>query len=193
MTRKPTENNEAYLAFVQAHNLGMEREDREKLNEAEQQFERALQLDPNFALAAAAYSRLESWIYHIFDPVPYRKEKARALAERALKLQSELPEGHLALGFALYYGDRDYEHAMQEFLLAQRGLPNDAEGYLAIGAIQRRQGRWAESTANLEKAVELSPNETWPLQNLAFNYQMQRNFDAANKTIDRALCLRPTR
>jgi serine/threonine-protein kinase len=62
---------------------------------------------------------------------------------------------------------------------------------MAIGAIQRRQGKWAESTANLEKAVSLNPNDTWPLQNLAFNYQMLRNFDAANKTIDRALQIDP--
>jgi len=66
-------------------------------------------------------------------------------------------------------------------------LPNDSEVYLAIGAIQRRQGRWAESTANLEKAASLNPKDTWPLHNLALNYQMQRNFDAANRTVDRAL------
>jgi tetratricopeptide (TPR) repeat protein len=70
-------------------------------------------------------------------------------------------------------------------------LPNEAEVYLATGAIQRRQGRWQESNANLEKAVSLSPNETWPLQNLVLNYQMERNFDAANKTIDRAIKLLP--
>jgi serine/threonine-protein kinase len=71
-------------------------------------------------------------------------------------------------------------------------LPNESEVYLAIGAIQRRQGKWAESTASLEKAVSLNPKDVWPLQNLAFNYQMLRNFDAANKTIDRALALDPT-
>ena len=54
----------------------------------------------------------------------------------------------------------------------------------AIGAIQRRQGKWAESTANLEKAATLNPKDTWPLQNLTFNYAMQRNFGAANKTSD---------
>jgi tetratricopeptide (TPR) repeat protein len=80
---------------------------------------------------------------------------------------------------------------MAEFGLAQKGLPNASEVYLAIGAIQRRQGKWEESNANIEKAASLSPNETWPLQNLALNYQMQRNFDAANKTIDRALKLAP--
>src|SRR5205823_10258285 len=49
MTRKPTENGEAYLAFVQAHMLQMELDDLEKLKQAEQLYERALQMDPNFA------------------------------------------------------------------------------------------------------------------------------------------------
>jgi TolB-like protein/Tfp pilus assembly protein PilF len=191
MTRKPTENGEAYLAFVQAHNLHLQLEDMEKLKQGEQLYERALQLDPNFSLAAADLSRLESWIYHTFDPTPPRGEKARALAERALKLQPDSPEGHLALGFSYYYGDRDYERALKEFDIAQQGLPNEAEVYLAIGAIQRRQGKWTESNANLEKACSLRPNESWPLQNLTLNYQMLRNFAAANKTLDRALKLEP--
>jgi len=191
MTRKPTENGEAYLAFVQAHNFQREVEDFAKLKQAEQLYERALQLDPKFALACAGYSRLQSWIYHSYEPTPERREKSRTLAERALQLQPDLAEGHLALGFSFYYGERDYARALAEFALAQSGLPNEAEVYLAIGAIQRRQGRWEESNANLEKAASLSPNETWPLQNLVLNYQMQRNWAAANKTIDRALKLAP--
>jgi TolB-like protein/Tfp pilus assembly protein PilF len=191
MTRKPTENGEAYLAFVQAHNLHMELEEFPKLKQAEQLYERALQLDPNFALAAARFSQLQSWIYHTYEPTPQRRQKARDLAERALQLQPDLPEAHLALGFSFYYLERDYARALQEFALAQKGLPNDAEVYLAIGAIQRRQGKWEESNANLEKAASLTPNETWPLQNLVLNYQMQRNFDLAKKTLDRSLKLAP--
>jgi serine/threonine-protein kinase len=191
MTRKPTENGEAYLAFVQAHNFQREVEDIAKLKQAEQLYERALKLDPNFALACASASRLQSWIYHTYEPTAERRDKSRRLAERALQLQPDLPEGHLALGFSMYYGDRDYVRALAEFAIAQNGLPNEAEVYLATGAIQRRQGRWEESNVNLEKAVSLSPNETWPLQNLVLNYQMQRNFDAANKIIDRALKLAP--
>jgi serine/threonine-protein kinase len=64
--------------------------------------------------------------------------------------------------------------------------------YLVIGAIQRRQGKWKESTDNLERAVKLNPNDTWPLQNLFFNYNMQRQFDAAERVIDRAVQLNPT-
>jgi serine/threonine protein kinase len=191
MARKPTENGEAYLAFVLAHNLSGAVEDLEKLKQSEQLYERAIQIDPNFALAIARYSLLESWLVHDDQGTPERHEKARTLAKRALQLQPDLPEAHLGLGFSYYYGDNDYDAAPREFEIAQRGLPNESEVYLAIGAIQRRQGKWAESTANLEKAVSLNPKDTWPLQNLTFNYVWQRNFDAANKTVDRAREINP--
>jgi TolB-like protein/Tfp pilus assembly protein PilF len=191
MTQKPTENGEAYLAFVQAHNLSCEIENNEKLKQSEQLYQRAIDLDPNFALAIARYSQLESWMVHTTDPSLERRNKARTLAERALQLQPDLPEAHLALGFSYYYGDNDYDAALREFETAQRGLPNESEVYLAIGAIQRRQGKWAESTANLQKAVNLNPKDTWPLQNLFHNYAMTRNFEAAKKTVDRGLELNP--
>jgi len=192
MEHKPTENGEAYLAFVQAHNLQNALEDFGKLKQSEQLYARAIELDPKFALALARYSQLESWIVHIFDPTRERRQKARALAEQALQLQPDLPEAHLAMGFSYYYGDNNYDAALKEFEIAQAGLPNESEVYLAIGAIQRRQGKWAESTANLEKAASLNPKDSWPLQQLANNYQVLRNFDEANKTIDRGLQIDPT-
>jgi serine/threonine-protein kinase len=191
MTRKPTENDEAYAAFQQAHNLSCAMEDSTKLKQSEQLYQRAIDLDPNFALALARYSQLESWMLRTHEATPEHREKARALAERALQLQPDLPEAHLALGFSYYYGDNNYEAALREFEIAQRGLPNESDAYLAIGAIQRRQGKWAESTANLEKSASLNPKDTWPLQNLAMNYQMLRNFDAANRTVDRGLQINP--
>jgi len=191
MERKPTENGEAYLAFVQANNLGCALEDFDKLKQSEQLYDRAVQLDPNFAVALARSSLLQSWIVHTYDPTRERREKARILAERALRFEPDLPEAHLAVGYSYYYGDNNYDAALREFEIAQRGLPNESDAYLAVGAIQRRQGKWAESTANLEKAVSLNPKDIWPLQNLTFNYAMLRNYDAANKTIDRALAIDP--
>ncbi|MEY2480440.1 MAG: hypothetical protein QOI04_1367 [Verrucomicrobiota bacterium] len=191
MTRKPTENGEAYLAFIQATNLYAP-EDIEKLKQSEQLFQRAIDLDPNFALAAAWFSHIESWIFHTFDASAARRAKARTLADQALKLQPNLPEAHLALGYCYYYGDLDYDRALEEFKIAQTGLPNDPEVLLSLGAIQRRQGKWAESTANFERAATVSPKESWILQNLGLNYAAVRNFEMANKTFDRGIQLSPT-
>jgi TolB-like protein/Tfp pilus assembly protein PilF len=192
MEQKPTSNSEAYLAFVRAHDLWTSSyEDSARLKEAEQKYQHAIDLDPNFALAYARYAQLEAWIVHSFDASPERRAKTRSLAQRAMELQPQLPEAHLALGFTNYYVDNDFDAAAREFEIAQRGLPNESEVYLALGAIQRRQGKWNESNNSFEKAVALNPKDIWTIHNLAINYEMQRNFDAANKTIDRALAVDP--
>jgi serine/threonine-protein kinase len=190
---RPTQNPEAYLLFVQAHDYAnwFDMFSRDTSSKAVPLFEQAIKLDPNFALAYAGLSKVESWLYHNSDPVPAWRKKARLNANEALRLQPDLPEGHLALGFSYYYGDRDYERALAEFEIAKRDLPNEAQAYMAIGAIQRRQGKWAESTANLEKAATLDPKNTDVLNNLAFSYMALRNFEAADKTFDRVTAVAP--
>jgi TolB-like protein/Tfp pilus assembly protein PilF len=192
LDRQPTQNSDAYLLFIQAHDYANRPDQfRDQFVKAEELFEQAIKIDPKFAAAFAGLSIVESWMYHYFDPTPSRREKARRNADEALRLQPDLPEGHLALGFCYYYGDRDYERALGEFEIAKRDLPNEAQAYLAIGAIQRRQGKWAESTASLEKAAALDPKNAMILDNLAFNYMAVLNFDAADKTLDRAIAAAP--
>jgi TolB-like protein/Flp pilus assembly protein TadD len=192
LDRRPTQNPDAYLLFVRAHDYASQREMfRDTSLKAEPLFEQAIKLDPNFALAFAGLSMVESWLYHTSDPVPARREKARLNADEALRLQPDLPESHLALGFSYYYGDRDYERALTEFEIARRGLPNESQAYFAIGSIQRRQGKWAESNANLEKAATLDPKNTNVLMNLCYSYMAQRDFEAADKTVDRLIATSP--
>ena len=192
LDRRPTQNPDAYLLFLQAHDYASQREMfRDTSLKAEPLFEQAIKLDPNFALAFAGLSMVESWLYHTSDPVPARREKARLNADEALRLQPDLPEGHLALGFSYYYGDRNYERALAEFDISKRGLPNESQAYLAIGSIQRRQGKWAESNASLEKAATLDPKNTNVLMNLCYNYMGQRDFEAADKTVDRLIATSP--
>jgi TolB-like protein/Flp pilus assembly protein TadD len=192
LDHRPTENPDAYLLFVQAEAYATGPDMfSEASRKAEQLYEQAIKLDPNFAAAVACLSMVESWAYHTFDPTPARREKARVTADQALRLQADLPEGHLALGFSYYYGDRDYERALAEFEIAKRDLPNEAEAYMAIGAIQRRQGKWTESISNFEKAVALDPKNAGFLYNLGSSYMAQRNFETADKIFDRAVAVSP--
>lgn len=195
LERKPTENSEAYLAFMQAHEL-INRPDKFRSDsfKAEELLERATALDPNFAAAYAQLGGIENWIYHSYDPTPARKEKARAAVDRALELQPDCADAHLARGFYYYYCDDDdghYERALDQLAIAQRSLPNDAETYLAIGAIQRRQGKWTDSSRNLEKAASLDPKNAWVLQNLAYNYIATKDYETAEKVLDRGIAIAP--
>src|SRR5215471_2650917 len=192
LDRRPTENSDAYLLFIRAHDYA-NRPDRlhDTSLKAEELFEQAIKLDAKFAAAFAGLSSVQSWMYHESDPTPARREKARLNAVESLRLQPNLPEGHLALGFSYYYGDRDYERGLAEFEIAKRDLPNEAQAYLAIGAIQRRQGKWTESNANLEKAAALDPKNVSILINLAYSYMTLRDFDAAGKMLDRAAAVAP--
>ncbi|PYK17521.1 MAG: hypothetical protein DME55_09810 [Verrucomicrobia bacterium] len=160
---------------------------RSNAEKAEQLFEKATKLDPNFADAFAGLAWVEDWMYHTFDPTAARKEKARAAANEAIRLRPDLPEAHLALGFYHYYCERNYQAALNEFAIAKRSLPNSAEVYMAVGSIERRQGKWDESTANFERATALSPKDAFLLENLADNYRANKNFEEADKLYDRAI------
>ncbi len=146
LDHQPTQNPDAYLLFIQAHDYASKTDMfRDTSLKAEPLFEQAIKLDPNFALAFAGLSMVESWVYHSSEPIAARREKARLNADEALRLQPDLPEGHLALGFSYYYGDRDYERALAEFDIARRGLPNESQAYFAIGSIQRILDRGIEA------------------------------------------------
>ncbi len=54
----------------------------------------------------------------------------------------DLPQVHLAMGFFHYHAERNYEGALAEFAIARKGLPSDADVPRAVGAVERRQGKW---------------------------------------------------
>src|SRR5450432_299724 len=96
---RPTTNSEAYVLYLTA--LGKERTD---WVAAEQLHVQATMIDPNFALAYARASILNSW-FSSTRQFPDRNAKARAQAEEALRLSPNLGEAHVALGLCLYLGD----------------------------------------------------------------------------------------
>jgi TolB-like protein/Flp pilus assembly protein TadD len=190
--KKPTENGDAYLVYLEAKEI-FNRPDRhhDDLARVETLYEKAIQLDPSFALAHARLAHLQSWSYYAIEPIATRAQKARSAANEASRLQPDLPEAHLALGYVSYYVDRDYDRALNEFAIARRGLPNDAGVFRAMAAIQRRQGKWDDSNASYAKAVSLDPKDPILLENMGMNYLAVRDYATAAKIFDRAVQAAP--
>ena len=191
LQQRPTESGEAYLVYLQAQDSLTRSQSRDGLENAAQLYEKAIQLDPSFALALARLSYAESTLYQ-GTANPAALAKARAAANEALRLQPALPEAHFALGHVYYRGDRDYDRALRELAIAKEGLPNDADIFLVIGSIERRQGKWSESTADLEKAASLNPKDASLWANVGSNYESLRNFPAAAKAFDRGVAADPS-
>src|SRR5438876_399961 len=156
-------------------------------------FQEAVKLDPNFVLAWAHLSMAQSQSYWLgTDPSQARLAAAKDSLDRALALDPDLPETHLALGYYRYHAARDYTGALAEFRRAERALPNSADVILALAALQRRLGHWDEAIAEQRRAVALDPRNFHASFNLASTYMMLRRFPEALATVDRVLAWQPT-
>jgi serine/threonine-protein kinase len=191
LTRRPTQSAEAYDLYLRAleyanrpgykpHDLGF----------AEGLYRKAIQTDPSFALARArlAYVRIETFWFVAGTPDRVAEE-AREEAEQSLRLQPDLPDGHLALGLYHYWGRRDYERALKELEVARPGLP--AETINLIGAIARRQGKFDEAIRNQQEAVHLDPRSPDTFLELALSFLWTRRYEEAEQVLDRALTIAP--
>jgi tetratricopeptide (TPR) repeat protein len=125
------------------------------------------------------------------DHTPARLAMAKDAIDSAFRLKSDSGEAHLARALHLYQGYRDYDGALAELEVARQTLPNHAQIFELMGYIQRRQGRWEESTRNLERAAELDPRDIKTLAAVADNYAAFRRYDEAKSWEARALAVEP--
>jgi TolB-like protein/tRNA A-37 threonylcarbamoyl transferase component Bud32/Flp pilus assembly protein TadD len=193
LTEAPTASAEAYRLYLQGRGYatrpGLLRQDWEN---AQQLFERALALDPAFALARAALSEIHGRMYWFrYDPTPARAARQLAEAEAALRLSPDLSDAHVAMGLAHYWGRRDYQRALEEFRAALKGRPNDARLWRSIGDVQRRLGDWDGVVTAFEKAARLNPRDADLFYNGAFSFVTTRRYADAVRAYDQALSLAP--
>jgi tetratricopeptide (TPR) repeat protein len=190
---KPTDNPEAYEAYLRGRAFAGESPfDKSNVERTIQSYQEAVKLDPSFALAWAYLSCAQSGSYWLGqDPSPAQLAAAKDAADRALALDPNLPETHLALGYYRYYGQRDYIGALAEFQQAGRGLPNNIDVIEAIALVQRRLGRWEEAIGGFRRVVELDPRSKNAYEKLAATYWCLRRFPEALATADRALAWEP--
>ncbi|HLB90512.1 MAG TPA: tetratricopeptide repeat protein, partial [Terriglobales bacterium] len=114
-----TQNPRAYDAYLRGRALVEYFDLPEKLEAARRHFEQALKADPNYALALAGLARVEQQYYRNIDSDESHLQRAEQFAQRALAIDPQLAEAHMALGAV--YGDRfDYVRAAEKFREAIR-------------------------------------------------------------------------
>ena len=190
----PTKITAAYEAYLRGRALAAElTADFSNLEKAAQSFQQAVTLDPGFALAWAHLSVAQSSIYWTTsDNSAARLAAAKEAADRAVKLDPNLPEIHLALGYYRYYGLVDFKGALVEFQTAEQGLPNNTDVLQAIALIQRRLGHWDESIATTRRVVELDPRNVQSAAALATTYFAKRRFSDSLAACDHILAVEPS-
>ena len=142
--------------------------------------ELATSLDPNFLEAWVYLSEHHSNVYNSpFDKTETRINAARDALKKAEAIDPDHPLTLVARGSYYYYGFRDYDRALQEYLAATRKAPNNADAWAAVGYIYRRQGRWAEHIETMKKALELDPRNGNTAQQLAGSYRGLREHELA--------------
>jgi TolB-like protein len=149
-------NVEAYTLYLQGVHA-LDRFDQPGLEQAVNDFQRALALDPSFAAATNRLGQVYSALGEFgFIPPSVAIEQVRHYVELTLKLDPNLAETHAALGGVVHGGyDWDWAAADRELKQARALAPNDA----AVLALSARQsiimGRWDEALKLLNACSEL--------------------------------------
>jgi TolB-like protein/predicted Ser/Thr protein kinase/Flp pilus assembly protein TadD len=199
---KPTNNPEAYDAYLR----GLAFEARtiyhiDLRTEAMGFYERAVQLDPNFALAWARLSRAHAFLYSqgVDTTPPTRRDAAKGALENAQRLEPHSPETLLALGYYQYLVLGDYGLAKTTFKELSKLLPGNSEIPAALAHVAQSGGHERvvrmqplhEAIAYFEQGLALDPRNVDLLVGAAATYATSRQFPVAIKLYDRALAVIP--
>ena len=157
LTKNYTENAEAYQLYLKGRFYWNKRTE-DGYEKALDQFQQAINEDPNYALAytgvADAYSFLSSQgIRAPTEVFPL----AKSAATRAVELDESLAEAHCSLGYVKLYYDWDWNGAAQEYRRAIELNPKYATAHHGCAYYLVSMGRMDEAIAEIEKAEELDP------------------------------------
>jgi TolB-like protein/Tfp pilus assembly protein PilF len=181
LAKTPAVAPEAYENYLKGLYYWNKRSD-ENLTRAIGYFERATQLDPNYALAYAGLSDCYAIISaEIFGTMPASEAapKARAAAVRALELDPTLAEAQTSLATEKFNYEWDWSGAAQGFERAIGLNPSYATAYQRYSLYLIAMGRAQDSFAQIQKARALDPLSLSINFSLGWRLYMARQYDAA--------------
>ncbi|MBW6478406.1 MAG: helix-turn-helix domain-containing protein [Bacteroidales bacterium] len=191
--KAPTENMEAYNYYLIGNNYSGRSYDEQDYSIAISMYTKAIELDPGFALAFTRLSICHSAMYWFhFDRNYDRVRKSREAIDSAIRLDPELTEIHVALGYYYYWCLLDYQKALAEFSLAEKRLRNHPECIMKKACVYRRAGDWRSAREYFLLAYELDPGSTQIAHNTAATLFLLGEFKQAEDFYNKASLLSPT-
>jgi serine/threonine protein kinase/tetratricopeptide (TPR) repeat protein len=192
LNTRPTNNVEAYDAYLRGNAVSTGTWNPPEINRAIGLFQHAIALDPKFAEAYAALGVAHASVYwYRGDPTPKRLGMAKAAIDKSLELDPKLPAAHVALANYYYHGKLDYSSALSELEIAQRLAPNDPYALNIKAVVERRQNLWSQSIADLKRAEQLDPRNTDFLGTLCETQLLARDYDGAQESCTRLVAMEP--
>ena len=192
LAAQPTQNLEAYDAYLRGQAIEREGNSPAVLRRAMAAYTEALRRDSAFALAWAALSVDHSALYELSMPTAAEAEGAQHAAERALALGPDLPEAHAAMGGYYALVRRDYPRALTEDSIGLAHAPNNAVLLGLMAGTERAVGRWDAAVEHLQLAERLNPQAANVPGDLALDQLFLRRYPAAEAALRRALALQPS-
>jgi TolB-like protein/DNA-binding winged helix-turn-helix (wHTH) protein/predicted Zn-dependent protease len=190
LNERPTSNPRAYDLYLRALVFAHKNDDA-SLNTAVQLFQRAVAADPKFALAWAWLARMQAYTHFGDRLAAVRSGAAHAALAKALALQPGTADTQAALGFYLYYGEMNYPAAERELIRVHARWPNNAEALEALALIERRLGKWKESSDDLARLISLDPLVSFHRATLAGDLMILHDYSRALGVLDDALKIWP--
>jgi len=182
VSRHPTnlEAQEAYLKGLYHFARGKDQlfvpdEGKQELYKANDYFQQAITIDPQYAQAYAGLARSNTWL-GILEPPAI--DAARVASDRAISLDENLPEPHMVRG-GLLLGAPDWAGAEHEFLRSIELNPSYAEAHQGYGIFLSLRGRFDEATTEMDRAVMLDPVGRSPKTQAAWVDVCAGNYDKA--------------
>jgi serine/threonine protein kinase/Flp pilus assembly protein TadD len=154
ISTKPTENAQAYDLYLRGKSYAR-RLTQQDLEFALQMFERAVSLDPAFALAYAGIANVCEHNHYRQGAASDWIERARDAVEKAVSLQPRLAEAHVARGW-VFYARKQYAEAVSEARLALALKPDCEGGYYMLGRALSSAGRYQDVVDVADVAVAVS-------------------------------------
>jgi len=190
---KPTSDTMAWECYLSAREYQKQDFWSHHNTSAIQWYEKAVRIDPDFALAwvglASCYREIFASSWDRSDEVI---SKAKEYLDRAMSLAPNLKEVHFEEAAYYYQIPRDYKKSLGLFEKLRVEYPSDSQIIFMLGCIYRRMGQYKKTLKNLDQSIALNPAESTYWSTKAQTERALRNYDQAENSMNRAIDLNPT-